>query len=111
MKEKVFIVDNGTDGIWTYRKWSDGTYDAWVDAAINLLPGTALGGGYYHKSYSALPAPSFSTRVSSVHGSPNGANLVAYLGRDTSTNETYWWNGVANAANAVAVRLEMHGTW
>ena len=41
LKDIVHIVESGTDGIWSYRKWSDGTAECWGTisgtTAINTL--------------------------------------------------------------------------
>ena len=39
----VSIVESGTSGIWTYRKWSDGTAECWGTS-------TASTGSYYGSS-------------------------------------------------------------
>ena len=104
------VYASGADGIWTYRKYADGTYHAWWIGGINLLSGTALAGGYFHKSGSELSPPSFSNSVTSLYGAANGAQLYAYIGH-SATFETYWWNGVSAGANNVLVRLDMYGTW
>lgn len=106
----VASYSSGTDGIWTYRQYSDGTYHAWYEGAVNLLAGTAFAGGFFHQSSAALTPPSFSTAVTSLSGSPNGAMLMAYVGRATDYS-TYWFNGIATASNNQLVRLDMYGTW
>ena len=45
------VVETGTSGIWTYRKWSDGTTEAW-----GYVEGTTNSGGDWE--YIAV-APSF----------------------------------------------------
>ena len=105
-----FVVAQGTDGIWTYKKWNSGDYHAWYEGTINLGAGSAMGGGYFHTSSSTLTPPSFSQSVSSLVGGNNGALLYTYVGH-SAEYETYWWNGVSSAANGVPVRLDMYGKW
>lgn len=105
-----FVVAQGTDGIWTYKKWNSGDYHAWYEGSVNLGAGSAMGGGYFHTSSSALTPPSFSQSVSSLVGGNNGELLYAYVGH-SAEYETYWWNGVSNAATGVPVRLDMYGKW
>lgn len=107
---KPIVVESGTSGIWTYRKWSDGTYDAWYDGTINLGAGTAWCGGYYHLSTSDLTPPSFSTGVTSFYGATTSAVLAVYCGA-SSTYRSYWLNGSSGTLNNVSVHLDMHGTW
>ena len=105
-----YIVEQGTDGIWTYTKWNSGSYKAVYVGNVNMQAGSAMGGGYFHQTTSALTPPSFSQTVTSLHGSANGAVLFSYVGF-AADYSTYWWNASSTAVNNVPVRLEMHGTW
>lgn len=41
------VIEEGTDGIWTYRKWSDGTAECWgSDTTTGTF--TAWGNGFSH---------------------------------------------------------------
>ena len=102
---------SGTDGIWTYQKYSDGTYHAWCNSAVNLAAGTAWAGGYYHLSTSSLTPPSFSSTVNAMVGAARGSVLMAYVGYDSSTLQSYWLNGTSSTLNGVSVRLDLYGTW
>ena len=105
-----YIVEQGTNGIWTYTKWNSGSYEAVYAGNVNMQTGSAMGGGYFHQTSSALMPPSFSTSVVSVHGAANGSNLYAYVGHANDFS-TYWWNNTAAALNNVPVRIMMYGTW
>lgn len=105
-----YIVEQGTDGIWTYRKWNNGSYDAVYVGTVNMQAGSAMGGGYFHQTSSALTPPSFSQTVKSLHGAANSAVLFSYIGH-ANDYSTYWWNASSTAVSNVSVRLEMHGTW
>ena len=106
----VYVVAKGKDGIWDYTKWSDKTYEAVYVGNVNMLTGSAMAGGYFHQTSSALTPPSFSSSVVSVHGAANSANLYAYVGHANDFS-TYWWNSAAAALNNVPVRIMMYGTW
>lgn len=41
------VVDQGTYGIWTYRKWSDGTSECWGQKDFAVTFGTSTWGGMY----------------------------------------------------------------
>lgn len=102
---------SGTDGNWTYQKYSDGTYHAWCNSAVNLAAGTAWAGGYYHLSESSLTPPSFSSTVDAMVGAARGSVLMAYVGYSPSTLQSYWLNGTSSTLNGVSVRLDLYGTW
>ena len=60
----VYIVETGTDNNWAYRKWSDGTYEAWqYYQATGLTMTTSSMGTYYNESTGTktLSFPSFHT--------------------------------------------------
>ena len=110
MTPNVYITESGTNGIWKYHKYSDGTYHAWYVGSINLGAGTAWVGGYFHRSTSALNPPSFSESVTSFYGVVNSGVLAIYCGYATDYS-TYWLTGSAPASNDLRVRLDMYGTW
>ena len=41
-----YIVEQGTSGIWTYKKWNDGIVEAWANASTKQAIATALGNVY-----------------------------------------------------------------
>lgn len=104
------VIQYGTDGIWTYHKYDDGTYHAWYEGNINMGAGSAFMGGYFHQSSSGVTPPSFSTAVTSLVGAANGALLYAYVGHATDYS-TYWANSASSSATNIPVRLDMYGTW
>lgn len=59
LKNMVHIVESGTDGIWNYRKWSDGTAECWGVSAVSVTC-TNEEGVYFSDSKSiALPSNLF----------------------------------------------------
>lgn len=41
-----YIVEQGTSGIWTYKKWNSGIVEAWANVSTTQAIATALGGIY-----------------------------------------------------------------
>lgn len=41
-----FIVEQGTSGIWTYRKWNSGIAECWGEHTATLSPYQQVFGGY-----------------------------------------------------------------
>lgn len=109
--KKPMSHTSGTDGIWTYRKYDDGTYDAWYVGTINLDYANTFGSLWFYVSRSALLPPSFSTSVLSLNGAENDAQLALYAGH-TNDLKTYWVKAahVSQFDNA-KVRLDLHGKW
>lgn len=100
---------SGTDGIWTYRKYSDGTYHAWFSGSINLDAGSSWLGGYFHRSSTAVSPPSFSTGITSVFGASTGSQLFVFAG--FSSGYTYWLNASNSALTEQIVTIHVYGTW
>ena len=105
-----YVVGTGVDGIWTYRKWASGLYDAWYEGDVNLLAGTAWGSGFYwHQSSSALDPPSFSQSVTALTGAARSGRLAMFCG--FASNYSQYWTTGTSAASSLPVRLDMYGTW
>ena len=93
-----YIVEQGTSGNWTYRKWNSGVAEAWMGpvSAGSIAMTSAWGYGYYAslKTY-YLPSSLFiSAPTLQVHG-----NLTGGLGGFTLSNQSngvsfdgYWWS-------------------
>lgn len=55
--KQVYVTDEGTDGIWTYRKWSDGIAECWGIQEVQSSAFASWGTGYYSTSYSQPTFP------------------------------------------------------
>ena len=108
----VHIVETGTTGIWQYRKWSDGTYDAWGKLSATGLELTQQSGGTYYSATSvALPNPSFSTGITSVELTPTAplqSGIFVY--RATANNIDFRAHSSMSNASATAF-VQIRGTW
>lgn len=105
----------GTESIWTYRKYNDHTYIAWYDGSINIGVGHTYGGVnglYYHESVSSYSPPSFSKTVIRCNGWSTGAQLIAWLGYNlTKSKYAFYWLSPNSTSRAVSVHFEVQGTW
>ena len=56
-KQINFVVEQGTSGSWSYRKWINGDVEAWTTSEISFTATPqALMGGYYTSSSIGLPS-------------------------------------------------------
>ena len=83
------IIEQGTSGIWTYRKWSDGTAECW--GVVNTSTAFAVWSNpiYYGTTYSArqtFPAGLF-TAVPDEQVTMRASGADVWVGAD-STNRT-----------------------
>ena len=92
-----YIVEQGTSGIWTYRRWASGVAECWGQPAKSVASsGTFLGANAY-STYFALPSGLF-VSVDSANANPRvGSNyaIPAYInttptsvGVDALSNES-----------------------
>ena len=86
---KAVVVEAGTYGIWTYRKWSDGTAEAWGTASAQLSPYYS-GGGFYAYQTGAIPfVPGLfsSDPIVNVDGKIGGGFYLGTLIDNVSTTQ------------------------
>ena len=66
-----YIVDQGTEDIWTYRKWNSGIAECWGTRTVSLNINQGFGALYYTTFNQGLPSGLF-TAVDSVTATRNG---------------------------------------
>ena len=109
-----YIIEEGTEGIWTYRKWQSGQYDAWCDGFVyNVAVQTAVGAMYTNDDPIRVDCPSFHDPDSryTISVVANGADFVAGSGF-TNTYATFKiYRATSRAAAARSMKIYLHGTW
>lgn len=108
-----YVVEQGTSGIWTYRKWASGIAECWGYTAVPSATYSANGG--YKQVAEAVPSI-FNTTPITVHASGYITTLVqtsiGYTAVDSSWIQTYLINRSASAVtNSGRVYWELKGTW
>ena len=112
-----YIVEQGTSGIWTYRKWASGIAECWGHTPNDSRSITSSYGNQYYADLNAsLPSGLF-TSVSSVVGcrsnvSGGGAALISIsiAGVNTSSISAYIYASVSVTTNA-GFSFEVKGRW
>ena len=59
MLNAPFVIEQGTSGIWTYRKWSSGIAECWGGKAVTLSNYASYGGFYGYYTNIAFPSGLF----------------------------------------------------
>lgn len=105
-----FIVEQGTDGIWTYRKWNSGIAECWTYIEGN----TASDGGWSINP--TLPSFFNSTQVivnvnywSSGYTTTSAGYTRTNISGSTWSIDAYMYNGAPNALAGAYVSAK--GTW
>ena len=114
-----YVSEQGTSGIWTYRKWASGIAECWARITISGLNLTRQ----FYSNYIA-PAgqtqggeafPFTFTEIPSVNMTLNNLNgwLMMDTSATTSTNQRYWVlsSGASKSNVTVWVSYEVKGFW
>lgn len=87
--ESHAIVEIGDSDGWTYKKYADGTFEAYINTSLSVAINTASGGVYFGNT--SCPMPNI------------GVTSIIYAGGTYSGGEGVWLkvNNVTNAAFGV----------
>lgn len=77
---KDYIIENGSDGIWRYRKWNSGRIECWGEKSWeNVACTTSLAGGYRSADQTvALPSGLFPNSIASCQATMKGSSGSGY---------------------------------
>ena len=82
-----YVVEQGTDGIWTYRKWASGIAECWyIRSTLTGQQGSAsmiLGGYWYYRSYN-FPFEFVSPPLAVANGRTGSGLGHAFADTDTT---------------------------
>ena len=111
-----YIVEEGTSGIWTYRKWASGIAECWGRRGSQNYAMTSGGGyAYYTSATQTLPTGLFTQITSATSdrcGGSTGNGLVATDIRTINTTELSFFIWVpASATLNVDVAFSIKGLW
>lgn len=110
-QEVDYVVDEGIDGIWTYRKWASGIAECWGQKTETNKSTTAWGSWYYVQiSETAYPQGLF-TSVKHVSGTVRWTNgsLISNVEATGSTTTAPRITGVR--PTNVSTSGDAAGTW
>ncbi len=113
------IVESGTSGIWTYRKWSDGTAECWGKTAAKTYSFTAQSGnGYYTSESQTLPSGLFTSstvgfaeRLQGTGSSPSNSLMTINISSLTTTTISYFVQSTYSGSQSLAISLYIIGKW
>lgn len=115
LRNKASIVESGTDGIWEYRKWSDGTAECWGKGSFAVS--YSAWGSLYSSGYGQWNYPSgLFVSEPICNFSPITGNGDAWLygsGQGSATKTTKVAYIRATSANAGTGYVSIHaiGKW
>lgn len=112
-----YVVEHGTSGIWTYRKWNSGIAECWASKSFTSGSWNAWGGGFDSAnqwSFGAYPTGLFiTTPVIQVSCGGFSASLVEYGTYGTSTTAPTGWlfRGSSGSSLTGVVGCQAIGKW
>ena len=115
------VIEQGTSGIWTYRKWSDGKAECWGQKTWNVTGYSAWGSSYYSNYSGATAYPNnlfIDTPVELANYSHNTANsgdgvLGLRIAGNTATQTANYYILRPNNGSAGTATVSIHaiGKW
>ncbi len=111
-----YIVEQGTDGIWTYRKWASGIAECWgVDSRSRAMT-IQYGNAYYadipnimFPSGLFVSAPSVTASRENTSGNTTGLVTVS-VGADASKVFGYAYSSTS-LTTTVGISIHAKGRW
>ena len=108
-----YIVEQGTSGIWTYKKWNDGIVEAWANASTTQAIATALGNVYRAPNAVTTNFP-FTITEPKVHlASQSGVVNGAYIAELSNTSFSWYpiKYGKDSTSRVRTIAAYVNGKW
>lgn len=113
-----YIVEEGTSGIWTYRKWNSGISECWGQQSETVDITTAFGNMYRTDGVSIMsnyPSGLFNAPPVLTYSVESNVSVIATpnttLGTATSTQSIQIIRPTSRASTAVTIYWIAKGTW
>ena len=108
------IVEQGTSGMWTYRKWAGGLAECWLTEPVTdtyTYVFAQLGGRTYRKSYS-LPSGLFSKQVTGTANARVGSDIGwTFLGIEGTSTIYVFVTAEQDNSQCTLLGCEIKGRW
>lgn len=115
-KTAIYVVESGTTNNWRYKKYNDGTFEAWREYEGSITLTTAAGSLYTSASTVSVPMPTAITITDVLH-----ANVTVLYGGypvwtavRTATTSSLTFQALSTTSRAQAtypIQAYMYGTY
>lgn len=106
------IVEQGTSGIWTYRKWASGMYEAWAQSYESFAMTNALGNTYYGNKNIDISSLGFvSIANCQVTGQAGGAYFGTKIEGLSTTNIQLSARASGSQTAYIMHHIQLVGKW
>ena len=109
-----FVIEEGTSGIWAYRKWASGIYECWGEYSGSVSVSNHLSGAYYSNSITVNYPISFAVpAIFTVDGGSNDKiNWVRKFAENRTDRATFLVIALEQQSSVqVSVNLRVCGRW
>lgn len=114
-----YVVEHGTSGIWTYRKWNSGIAECWGRTAAATYSHTSTSGyGYYTTSSVSLPSGLFTTvtcgfaeRAQGTGSGPSNTLITVNVNNLTTTTLGFFVQSASTGSQSITISCRVIGTW
>ncbi len=110
---KPMVIEQGTSGIWEYRKWSDGTAECWGISSDHTVSTSNAYGSNYYASLETLNFPSglFITKPEANIALQGGDGLWAAINGLGATYISYYPFCSRNGNHNIVPLVRAIGKW
>lgn len=114
-----YVVEHGTSGIWTYRKWNSGIAECWGRTAAATYSHTSTSGyGYYTTSSVSLPSELFTTvtcgfaeRAQGTGSGSSNTLITVNVNTLTTTTLGFFVQSASTGSQSITISCRVIGTW
>lgn len=114
-----YVVEHGTSGIWTYRKWNSGIVECWGrTAAASYTLTSGSGSSYYTTQSVSLPSGLFTTvtsgfgeRAQGTGSSPSNTLITININNLTTTTIGTFIQSASSGTQSISMSFFIIGTW
>lgn len=107
-----YIVEQGTSGDWTYRKWDSGLYEAWASTSDSYAMTSSFGSSYFGNHTYNITALSFVTLdCVFATGYASGAYFATKAENISTTSIELSARASASTTTTIVHSIYLKGTW
>ena len=103
-----YVTEEGTSGIWTYRKWLSGIAECWASYSYGSISAGGPIGGYYYGFTSAIAFPFTYSSAPSCTASCRWGTGYAFCNARDVTTTSVTVQSYKNQANADTLVLRLY---
>lgn len=107
-----YIVEQGTSGIWTYRKWASGMYEAWAQSNESFAMTSASNNTYYGNKNIDISSLGLASIVNcQVTGNASGAYFGTKIESASTTSIQLSARASGSTTTYINHHIQLVGKW